>query len=305
MLLAGCAVRPVSQAPAPVTVQLAEAAPGIERREATGADPGGVVLVWGSPDDGAPRTWHVAEDGSVLREEPGIVVATRQGPWRLELREEPVETTGCELWDGTLGEPGEGTATRAELVLRGGSARQEVIAPPAGDAFQEIGHAVEVLGSVGPYLFLHESTYTYACGAHGFTEASFTVWDAERRERVDLISAVPGVSALKNAAEKILNEQDDDAAAAALDGESPELVQIMPSYGRQGWLRLSAQLARAACYACSDGTWTSYSRSATVPTAWVPARLAPWAAPPSGVRVFLSHHPRVKMGGWSRAGHEE
>lgn len=305
MLLAGCAVRPVPQAPAPVTVQLAEVAHEPERRAATGGDPGGVVLIWGSPEDGSPRTWFVAEDGSVVREEPGIIVATRRGEWRLELREEPVETTGCELWDGSLGGPGEGTVTRAELVLRGEGARQEIISPPVLDAVQEIGHAVVVLGTVGPYVFLHESTYTYACGAHGFTDASFTVWDAERGARVDLISAVPGVSALKKAAEKILNEQEDDAAAAALDEESPELVQIMPSYGPQGWLRLSAQLARAACYACSDGTWASYSRSATVPTAWVPARLAPWAAPPSGVRAFLSRHPRVKMGGWSRAGHEE
>jgi hypothetical protein len=303
IVLAGCAVRPAPQAP--VTVVLAEAAPASERQAAGNADSGGVVLVWGTPEGGSQTTWHVAEDGTVVREERGIVVATQRGEWRWVTVDETLETTGCEGWDGAAGEPGDGRGTRAELVLGGGSARQGVIAPPAEDGVQEIDHSVQVLGSVGPYLFLRESSYVYSCGAHGFTSAAFTVWDVDRGEAVDLLGAVPGARELQGAAAKILDQDQDDAFAAAQDEESAELVQIAPSYSPRGWLRLSAQFARAACYACSDGEWASYSRSATVPMAGMPARLAPWAAPPPGVQAFLSRRPEIKMGGWSRASQPE
>ncbi|WP_437966576.1 hypothetical protein WMF04_44405 [Sorangium sp. So ce260] len=266
------------------------------------AAPGGTVLIWGSAGDGAPRTWHVAEGGAVIREEPGIVVATRRGEWRWEMREEQVATSACELGLGGTREPGEGTAMRGELVLRGKSERQEVITPPDGDESNEIHHTAALIGSVGPYLFIEERTYTDLCGAHGFEGAGFVAWDAERRAVVDLLAEVSGVPALQSAAEALLDEGEDDAEAARQGRDAPELVQIVPAYDARGSLRLTAQLARAACYACGDGAWSSYSRSAVVPVERPPARLATWASPPPGVRAFLAQTPGVRLGGWSRVG---
>ncbi|WP_437482014.1 hypothetical protein WME75_40005 [Sorangium sp. So ce1014] len=276
-----------------------------EAQAAGNAASGGVVLVWGSARDGAPRTWHVAEGGAVIREEPGIVVATRRGEWRWEVREEQVETSACELGLGGMREPGEGTAIRGELVLRGKSELQEVITPPDGDESNEIHHTTALVGSVGPYLFIEERTYTDLCGAHGFEGVAFVVWDAEKRAAVDLLAEVPGVPALQSAAEVLLDQDEEDVEATRQERNAPELVQIAPAYNARGSLRLTAQLARAACYACSDGAWSSYSRSAVVPIVRTPARLAAWASPPPGVRAFLERTPGVRLGGWSRSGQEE
>ncbi|WP_437334057.1 hypothetical protein [Sorangium sp. So ce394] len=304
-LTSGCAARSQPASPVPVEIPVAPAQRTAEAQAAGNAAPGGVVLVWGSVGDGAPRTWHLAEGGAVIREEPGIVVATRRGEWRWETREEQVATSACEMGLGEMREPGEGTATRAALVLRGKGERQEVISPPDGDESNEIHHTAALIGSVGPYLFIEERTYTDLCGAHGFEGAGFVAWDAERRAAVDLLAEVRGVTALQSAAEALLDDGEDGAEAAGQERDAPELVQIAPAYDERGALRLTAQLARSACYACSDGAWSSYSRSAVVPVERTPARLAAWASTPPDVRAFLERTPGVRLGGWSQAGQEE
>lgn len=304
-LFSGCAARPQPVPPVPLEISLAPASRPSEAQAAGNAASGGVVLVWGSAHDGAPRTWHIAEGGAVIREEPGIVVATRRGEWQWEVREEQVATSACELGLGEMREPGEGTAIRGELVLRGKSERQEVITPPDGDESNEIHHTTALVGSVGPYLFIEERTYTDLCGAHGFEGVAFVAWDAERGAAVDLLAEVPGAPALQSAAEVLLDQDEDDVEAARQERDAPELVQIAPAYDARGSLRLTAQFARAACYACGDGAWSSYSRSAVVPVEKTPARLAAWASPPPGVRAFLERTPGVRLGGWSRSSQEE
>ncbi|AUX20218.1 hypothetical protein SOCEGT47_006830 [Sorangium cellulosum] len=297
-LTSGCAARPQPAPPVTIDVQPAPAARAPEPQAAEDTATGGAVLVWSS--EGGGTTWHVAEDGAVLREEPGIVVATRRGEWRWEIRTEDVETSACELALGDVHGPGEGTGQRAHLVLRGAGARQEVITPPDADGSNVIEHRATVIGSVGPYLFIEERTYTYACGAHGFDGAGFVVWDAERGAAVDLLAEVPGVPALQREAAALLDAFEEIPVAARQAQDPPALVKLAPGYAARGWLRMTAQLARGACYACGDGAWSSYSRSAMVPIERLPARLAPWASPPPGVRAFLARTPGAPINGWSR-----
>ncbi|XXY54322.1 hypothetical protein WME91_24635 [Sorangium sp. So ce269] len=304
-LISGCAAGPRPAPPAATSVQIAPA-PRSPEPEAAGDDASGeVVLVWGSAGDEPPRTWHVAAGGAVVREEPGIVVATRRGEWRWEAREKQVETTACELWDGETRGPGEGTAIDAELVRRGDGARQAVITSPDQDEGNVFQHRAAVFGSVGPYLFIEERTYMDLCGAHGSEAAAFKVWDAERGAVVDLLAEVTGVPALQRAGEALLDELEEDPEAARREKDLPQLVKIAPAYDARGSLRLTAQLARSTCYACSDGAWTSYSRSAVTPVVRSPARLAAWASPPPGVQEFLERTPGVTLGGWSRAGQQD
>ncbi|WP_433930428.1 hypothetical protein AB3662_40965 [Sorangium cellulosum] len=304
-LISGCAARPRPAPAASTDIQLAPAPRPSEPQAAGDAATAGVVLIWGSTGEGTPRTWHVAEGGAVIREEPGIVVATRRGEWRWEARAKEVETTPCELWDGDTREPGEGTATDAELVLRGDGERQAVITAPDQDESNEFQHSAALIGSVGPYLFIEERTYSDLCGAHGSEGAAFTVWDAERGAAVDLLAEVSGVPSLQRAAEATLDDLEEDPEAARREKDPPQLVKIAPAYDARGSLRLTAQLARSACYACGDGAWSSYSRSATAPIPRSPGRLAAWASPPPAVQAFLAQTPGVKLGGWSRAGQDE
>ncbi|WP_437588614.1 hypothetical protein [Sorangium sp. So ce1000] len=302
-LISGCASRPQSNFPIPLEVPPAPAL----RSPAPPSDAaiGGALLVWGRAGDGPPRTWHLTEGGAVIGEEAGIVVATGRGEWRWEVRDVQVETSACDFGPGDTREPGEGTASRAALVLRGSGARQQVIAPPDADGSNVIHHEAEAIGSVGPYLFIEERTYTDACGAHGFEGAAFLVWDADKGAVVDLLAEVPDAPALQGDAKAILDEGEDDPETARQEQEAPELVQIAPVYDERGSLQLTAKLARASCYACGDGAWSSYTRSAVVPAERAPERLAAWASTPAGVQGFLAQHPGVKVGGWSRAGREE
>lgn len=304
-LISGCAARPGPTPVASIDIQLAPAPRSPEAQAAGDAGTSGVVLVWGSAGDGAPRTWHVGEGGAVIGEEPGIVVATRSGVWRWEARAKEVETEACDLWDGDVREPGEGTATDAELVLRGGGERQVVIAAPDHDEGNVFQHSAGVIGSVGGYLFIEERTYSDHCGAHGSEGAAFMVWDVERGAAVDLLAEVAGVPSLRRAAEATLEAQEEDPEGGWREGEPMQLVKLAPAYDARGALRLTAQFVRSACYACSDGAWSSYSRSAMVPLPRSPARLAAWSEPPPAVQAFLAQTPGVKLGGWSRASQDE
>jgi len=297
MVLFGCGARP-ADSPA---VEL-RPGPTASPPDASGGD-GGEILLWGRTGDAPPRTYRLATDGTgrVIAEEEGIVIATSRGEWRWETRQLSVATKPCDWGNGPEGEAGTGSMTRASLRLRAsGTEYQDVIVPTAPDGVAEIEHIVTVNGSVGPVLFLEEGTYEYACGAHGGSVAEFHAWDVERGKAVDLLAQVPEVGALKVRAEKVFDDGDEDVEEARKEESLPEFVQLLPVYDARGRLGLDAQFTRFACYACSDGLWSSYTRSAVIPSGWLPEQLAPFAAPPEGVTAFLSAHRGFKLGGWSR-----
>ncbi|MDI1432714.1 hypothetical protein [Polyangium sorediatum] len=260
----------------------------------------GDVLVWGKQGDGRPTTYRVAGDGRVLGEEPGIVIATSRGELAWREREAEVKLGGCE--DGAPPanlEPG--TVTHVWLAPRDDQPRQVVVDPgDDGEGVGELSHRVELLGSVGPYLFVHEDVYVNACGAHGNTSATFKLWDAEAGKEIDLLRNLPNREALARRAEPLLDEGDMDPEEARQHEDLPDLVQILPVYGERGGLRVDAQFARADCYACSDGLWSGYTRSVIVPSEWTPERFAPWSTPPVAVVKFLQSRPGFALGGWSR-----
>jgi hypothetical protein len=246
----------------------------------------------------------VAADGSgrVLGEEAGVVLATSRGEMFWRVAQENIELGGCDDGNGGAETAPQGSISRAWLAPREGEGRQKVVDPgdftknPVGD----LQHAVELAGSIGPYLFIHEETYSYGCGAHGNTTAAFLVWDAEEGKQAELLAEMPNQSKLGRKAEQVLNEADGTPEEAASEGELPALVQIMPVYGPRGGLHVEGQFMRWACYACSDGLWGSYTRSAVLPTGWMPERFSPWVTPPISVREFLDKHPGFRLGGWSR-----
>lgn len=297
LLLLGCGARASDLPPA------VELRPGPQASPPeAGSGEGGEILLWGHVGDAAPRTYRLDGSGRVIAEEEGIVIATARGEWRWETRPVRVKTVACDFGNGPEDDPGEGNMTQASLRLRtGGSAeRQEVIVPEGPEGANQVEHVVTVNGSAGPILFLEEGTYEYACGAHGGSAAEFHAWDVERGKVVDLLAQVPELGVLKARAEKILDEGEEDPEEARKDESPPDLVQLLPRYDARGKLGLDAQFARFACYACGDGMWSSYTRSAVVPSGWIPERIAPFAAPPEAVTAFLSARQGFKLGGWSR-----
>lgn len=84
------------------------------------------------------------------------------------------------------------------------------------------------------------------------------------------------------------------------DGKHPlELTEIVPAFAPDASLTVSARFTGGACYACSDGEWSSYSVSSLQALSAPPAALAAWATPPAPVSTFAREHPDVLVGGWS------
>ena len=86
-----------------------------------------------------------------------------------------------------------------------------------------------------------------------------------------------------------------------LDDELPRRTELLPDIGgaRDGRLVIGRKFTAFACYACSDGDWSSYSRSVVLPSPRLPRSLAPFARLPEGLTRFRKENPTWPVGGFS------
>ena len=265
----------------------------------------GEVLIWVRNDAGKTKTFRLAaeEPLRVLGEQEGIAIASARGELIWQQQEVEVNLDGCEHFDGSPAIPTKGMITHVNLVKPDGKIEQKVVESPERDGgeIDDLQHNVTLLGSIGPYIFVHESSYMYACGAHGLTTAGAFVWDIESGKAIDLLGEVPAKEQLSEQARAMLDEGEPDPTGQPSDEtEKPEPTQIAPMYGDKGALNLEVQFTRWACYMCGDGQWGSYTRSASVPAGWTPPRMKAWASPPVVVKEFLETHRDWQLGGWSK-----
>jgi len=300
LLFAGCLAAPPTPIEAPVE-------PRLNANAATAREPRS--LVWTTDAAGGRRTWTVDGAGSVIgrADDVRVVAAGRLWAWREE--PEAIETTSCghDAEEGSDASaesrlpPGRGLrATIATADGAGAGQVVEVVVPATGDGAQEIEQRVDLVATVGPYLFVRESTYAYTCGAHGNVVASFTIWNAERQAAVDVdIVDLPIVSEAQARAATALSVDEDVKGFAEKDEPEIALTEVLPHFSHDAELTVDLQFTAPTCYACSDGAWSSYSKSTTRTARGVPAALRAWATPTPGVRAFARAHPELVIGGWS------
>ena len=256
-----------------------------------------LAYVWTtSANDAAPVTHVLSDAGDVLEDLPGIHVAAAGTLWTWEESSVPVETAPCE--DDPERPAGEGRATRVRLVPADGSRAPLAIATPAdGGDTNEIDHSVRPLGSVGPYLFVEESTYAYTCGAHGNTGVSFAVWNIEEAATVDLVADLPNRDDVAAAGKKVIDDEPDTTDFSE-DGETASITEVLPHIGAEPRLQAMALVTVPSCYACTQGGWGSYTMSTLVDSP-LPARLEPMGTIPHAVSTFAAKHPELSIGGYS------
>lgn len=256
------------------------------------------ILVWVRDTTDEPSTFRLDDEGRVLERMDGIRIAIDGVEWRWE--EERItartEIEGC-------GEPGDGEAegesfvTRATLArVDGGSAQTVVVPPPPTDEASDYEHVVKLVRSVGPLLFVRQSTYVYGCGAHGNLGAQAFVWDASRNTEVELATEIEKLEELRLQATRILSESDD---AMPTEEDEVGLAELLPRFDAEGGFELALRFTGFACYACSDEDWSSYTKSVFLPAPALPEALAPHTELPAGVRAFLQEHPELELGGVS------
>jgi len=260
--------------------------------------------VWIRDPAGVPKTHRLDAAGRVLETLDGIYVATGAGAWQWREQVLAVPTTACERYDdeGHVSrgpDPDPGAATRVTLANVTTGAEQTIVdGVPDADGAESYVDGVELLGSVGPYLFVRRFTDIYACGAHGLAGASVTIWDASKGDVVGMPAAASFEQARASALLE-LNEGDDGFPATE---ESLAFTALMPRFAHDGALQTDLQFSSHTCYACSFGEGGSYTKSSVVPADHVVEPFASYAFAPDGVRAFLATKLGFTVGGWSEAG---
>jgi hypothetical protein len=232
---------------------------------------------------------------------PGVLIANGGDIWTLHEEKVEVSTIACSFEDDDA-EPREapkpGHVTRLSLVLAGSEVEQRIIEPEHNaEGAEEFEHDAHVVASIGPYLFLEQSSYAYACGAHGSSAVAALIWDAGHEAVLDRPDDLGPVEASRDQAIAELLDGDDDLFAPT--AENTELTELIPRFDRDAALRLGLQFTAPTCYACTRGGWGSYTKSTTVDARSLPAVFAPYASAPDAVRAFVKAHPAATLGGWS------
>lgn len=304
---------PPHQLSPPGTRDLASAASPPERRRAGVREPSpssASFLVWGSPpeSDGAPPSpstyWLALEQGRarVVGRAAGVFVSDGREVWRWSTREWHRKTVCNVPTPGTFAEENVFVGAVAQKI--GTDTVVEVIAgsnePLECRNISE--SQTDLIGSVGPYLFVDSSFFDYGGGAHGAVQRRFLVFDlASRSALADWASEITAPEPEQKAIRESLGERPGSRSA---DGGKP-YVKLAPSlvrpvYGARGVLSLSL------CFEVMDTNvqdlWPSMShgplRVPDCATARIPARLAPHASVPAVV-ADLARGRGIVGAGWS------
>jgi len=257
------------------------------------------LLVWVRDTTDEPSTYRIDDEGRVLEHMDGIRIAVDGVAWRWQEERVTARTVadeGCGSSDDGEDE-GESFVTRAILSRLDDGSSQTIVAPPAPDEdASDFEHVVKLVRSVGPLLFIRQSTYVYGCGAHGNLGAQAFVWDARSNSEVELATEIATLEELRLQATRILSESDD---AIPTEEDEVGLAELLPRFSPEGDFELDLRFTGFACYACSDEDWSSYTKSVFLPAPALPETLLPHTDVPAGVRAFLREHPELELGGIS------
>ncbi len=299
LLAVACASPVTGREPTRTSVQVGPAPTGGDAPPGAGPD----LLVWTTDAEDRVVTHRTRPGATTQRLADGVLIAAGSDVWRLELETTAVTLYECD-WQGDDGPRGKTVGTkpalRATLERLGRGTKVEVSAAPL-DEVADIDHRIAAVASVGPYLFLVEHVWTYSCGAHGHVEVRSMAFDVRAQAALEPLTDADGDAVSRSARGEALRmfAADDQAGFGELRAEDVVLTRLLPRWTGEGLLEVGARFTAPACYACSDGLWSSYTRSADVALGFVPERLAPYARAPFSVASFEEAHPGERVAGWS------
>lgn len=300
MLQTGCAgARPPSAEP--IHLESVAQAPLAEPQKPR------TFVVWSHlPSTDGPafvsRVVSVDSDGVVpIAEAPEAVVVFQGRAYRIEInsREEPLHE--CELNGGDPEKvSGQAEVHQGWIVDATSSQSQRLVEPGSTDGANEYEDSVDVVASVGPYVFVETGGYEFACGAHGNTFRSATVFDLRTGKAAQPFSDSE-LSTIDRGERMVAHEQLSgmDGLLTSSDHLLPEevsMVDVRPHFDA-GRLGIDLLFITAACYACSDGEWGSYTVSASVPAKTLPASMREFAKREPWLVKYEATHPDERIGG--------
>lgn len=267
------------------------AAGAVATREQVGA------YVWVREGD-KTTTYTVGDDGEVLASTDGIALMTSRGLARLRTTTRPVKRSPC-LYDSDGNDLPKAKqarpATTATLV--------SMLAPEGGVAAvgrDRSGEIVdqtissEVVGSVGPYLFVRETVINEYCSVAFHDRGSqVVVRDLEGDVVTRIDPTDDDAKKLRASAERLLQARKD----AELYDE-PEITATTIRFTGDK-LGVTYQVSAVTCHGCGDMAYSPYTLSVDLPAPQLPKELEPYAATPKAVSAFLAANPGKKLGGYT------
>jgi hypothetical protein len=189
-----------------------------------------------------------------------------------------------------------------EFAEAGSPLTVPVLGVPPDSSAAEWNQRAELLGSVGPLVFVRTSVWSFACGAHGGNTDSLVVLDLAARRGAALLDD-SARAALERAyrAEAAVAYKADTSGEQPFSLDSSALTMLIPRL-TGARLTLTYQFTADACYACSDQRWSSYTRSVRLPARELPPALALYADIPLEVQTaFRIQRVAADSGaGWSQ-----
>ena len=318
-----------AQAQPPVQAEPAEQRPArvvsdastVVKPEDVPMTPGGEDwLVW-FMRGGAPTTRWVrveGDDAYVLAERRALIVGEGAKLWRIERKDASMELLSCdctELADeSTCKDRQKVTTLGLRAVANDDGAAVDLIIAETGTSFGELAgeEVLEVVGGVGPKLFVREADEKYWCGAHPEYDHGVAVYDVVAGARVEAPfdgwpKRLPE-SLRRPAAEKILPEfkacQEDEGTRSDLMAEfakdgmfvSDVSVELAGGAPRVHWV-----FALSVTYACSSDYMIPGPSSSGLLAEAEPLGLVPV---PSGVSRAFAAIGTAAAVGWSRLAFE-
>jgi hypothetical protein len=140
------------------------------------------------------------------------------------------------------------------------------------------GPQAEVLGVVGPYVFVAVHHWTYYCGAaHGNAAAWFMVWDSDAGKTIALWDAAEEKGLARAMSIRALAYIQDEAGEDNQDeGEKTLKLSAIKAQWLEGKLAPSWLGTVDWVYAGGDSMWGSYTRSKWLDNGLVPKKLLPY-----------------------------
>jgi hypothetical protein len=257
-------------------------------------------LAWWSVEEGGYATALVrsSRDGEaeVIAEGAGLYIATSDAIWAWDERVVTTSQVDCEcmMEANATGAEMDCSVPRdivaADLVQVDGD--QTIEAFPVQAKYEgEVEPSPRVTGSSGPYITTVDCSYGYWCGAHGNVECAFKAWNLDTAAPMEPDAFVDTLSRPNQIA--LLNGEPRDETIS--EDDLVGLVSVKPTWSADGVCQLDALYSAGACYACSDGEWSSYTVSATHEDATPKVELEP--APQAVVDVWSGTSGGR---GWSR-----
>jgi len=313
LLLLACGA--CSGAPAPDDLaQSPPAASALRPAEAAGPVSSEAYLVWSvDPADtaGVGETAWIDGEGRVVARRPGVFASGGGAVWAWTKGTKPGRGVDCGCKrEAEYAEDAQCPSTEpvgvADLVDALGGRRIALLEIPTSNGdidysqLEPPGQDAWPVGGVGPYLLTMSSRYIFGCeAAHGSRGVKWAVYDLRTGDAVALLDSAETAAATAREGAAALAELKKEMTPEEAAEADVELTVVETRWTPDGALRVAYQFTTGACYACSDGMWSSYSRSAEVPAPALPRPLAAYARAPEAVRRYWAASPPGERAGWS------